>query len=73
MTDTQTHGHRKSGIEFLCIMVSDGAMDTSWKVIVYYIQLKRNVGFFYVAEQEVSLLYTDKQGGRVIIYNQLTR
>lgn len=40
---------------------------------VYYIQLKRNVGFSHVAEQEVSLLYTDTQGGRVMIDNQITR
>lgn len=72
MTNTQMHGHRHSGTELS--RVSDGDTDTSLEGhCVYYIQLNRDIRLLHTTEQEGSLLYTDKQGGKVAIYNQTRR
>lgn len=69
MTNTQTHRHRHAGAELS--RVSDGGTDTLLEGhCVYYILSDRDAGLFHIAEQEGSLLYIDKQGGRVVIYNQ---
>ena len=68
MKKGQTHRHtiQEAGTGWTRLL--DGETTASWKLSVYYIDLKRKGELPYTAEQGEMLIQTDKQGGKIKVY-----